>query len=174
MGKALAGFIAGFSLAIFLFSLMIYIYATPHLETMQSTYQLNEMVYGATHAPWFGMGLTLLDGVKTAGGLIPVVGQYAQYAGDIKNLLVSVKDLSESIRGTLGLLIMLTGYSLYLMIGSFITFIIGTMLALKPGQQVIMQTMQAAPATSQAVYCSECGAKNAVGAKHCNQCGKEM
>jgi len=170
MAKAFGGFISGFSLAIFLFSLMIYVYATPHLETMQSTYQLNELVYGATHSAWFGGGLGLLDAV-TGASIIPVIGQYAQYAGNVKELKLAAKNLSESIRGTLGLLIMLTQMSLYMMIGSFIAFIIGTMIALKPEQRVVVQQVQAAP---QAVYCSECGAKNQIGAKHCSQCGKGM
>ena len=175
MAKALGGFISGFSLAVFLFSLMIYIYATPHLQTMQSTYQLNEMVYASTQSDVFNGGMMLLDGVATAGGLIPVVSQYAQYAGGLKDLLLSVKDLSASIRGTLGLFIFLTGISLYLMIGSFITFILGTMIAMKPGQRIVAQVApQVAYTAPVAVYCSECGAQNQTGAKHCNQCGKEM
>jgi len=164
MGKALGGFISGFCLAIFLFSLMIYIYATPNLATMQTANQLNETVYGATHSSWFGAGLSLLDGVRTVGAIIPG----AAYAGNLKDLLQNVKDLSESLKRTLGLLIMLTEASLYLMIGSFFGFIIGTMIALKPEQQVVVQ---AAP---RVVYCSKCGTQNDTEAKHCSECGKKL
>jgi len=169
MAKALGGFIAGFSLAIFLFSLMIYIYATPHLETMESVYQINENVYAVTHSPVFDGGILLLDGIKNVGGLIPVVGQYAGYAGDIKSLLLDVKDLSESIKNTLGFLIMLANSAIYMMFGSFFGFIIGAMIVMRPEQRVVIQQ-----AVAQARYCSECGAQNPIGANHCSQCGKKL
>lgn len=171
MGKALAGFISGFSLAIFLVSLILYLYATPHLETMKSAYELNKNVYAATHSQWFDGGLTLLNGIKTGGGLIPVVGQYTQYAGNIKELLLDVKDLSESLEGTLGLLIALASTALYLMIISFFTFILGTVFAIKPAQQNIQPTSEP---IKEGNYCPKCGSENEIEAKYCAKCGKKL
>jgi ribosomal protein L40E len=86
----------------------------------------------------------------------------------VKKLLLVAKSLSESIKNTLGFFIMITAASLYLMIGSLITFLIGAMIALKPEQRVVVQ---AAP---QAKYCSECGAQNSMNANNCSQCGKTL
>jgi len=168
MGRALASFTSGFSLAIFLVSLGVYIYATPYLGSMGSAYEMNETVYGATHASWFGGGLDLLDVVDTGGSLIPIIGQYAGYAGDLKELLIDVKALSETIKGTLGILIAVTSMALVSMIASFIIFIISMMFAIKPESKIIVQT------ASQTKYCANCGTQNQTGTKHCSECGKKM
>lgn len=160
---------SGFSLAVFLFSLMIYVYATPHLETMQTTYQLNETVYDITHSGVYSSGLSLLSSVEGGVGFIPVFGESASgIVKGIKELMTGARDLSESVKRTLELLLFLTAISFYAMIVSFITFVIGTAIALRPEQINVI------PNTTKIIYCSECGTQNESNSKHCSQCGKGL
>ena len=129
--KLLGGFVTGFSLAVFLFSSAIFLYAAPQLESMEEALELTELVYDSTHSPEFDSGLALVDLIGT-GSEIPFIEEYIGDIGNLKGLLLAAKDLSETAKQTLELAIFITTLSLYLSIASLIAFIIGTIIALKP------------------------------------------
>ena len=86
--KLLGGFIAGFSLAVFIFSLAIFLYAAPQLESMEEALDLTELIYDSTNSPEFDSGLALVDMIGT-GANIPFIGEYIGDIGKLKELLLS-------------------------------------------------------------------------------------
>jgi len=134
--KLLGGFIAGFFLAIFIFSLAIFLYTAPQLESIEEALDLTELIYNSTHSPEFDSGLALVDMLGT-GAEIPFIGEYIGDIGNLKELLLAVKDLSETAKQTLELAIFITNVSLYISIVSLIAFIIGTFIAFKPEKRVL-------------------------------------
>ena len=108
--RILAGFAAGFSLALFLFFLVLFLTTAPRIEEMETAYELNESIYDLTHSPDFDTALSLVDSFAAAADL-PFIGDYAGYAETLKELLLAAKPLSETIRQNLALLIFITNIS---------------------------------------------------------------
>ncbi len=135
MDKTILGFVCGFSFAVFVFSLMLFFYLTPHLEEMRSVHSSAETIYDITHTTWFTPSLSILDTVGSIGGMMPIVGSYASYAGELKSVLISARDYSNDTTNILEQMIFVTNYLLNIVIVSFVAFAVSLYLTVKSKNQ---------------------------------------
>lgn len=131
-------FVSGFFLAVFLFSLGIFLYAVPQLDSMQEALEVTELIYDSTNSSEFDSVLALIN-LASEGEGIPFIGNYLGDLGNLNDVLLAAKDLSGPAKQNIEFIIFITNISQYFVITSFVAFFIATILAFMPVKKVLKE-----------------------------------
>jgi len=161
MAKVAGGFLMGFSLAMLMFFLLIYMLLSPYSAHIESIHSL-------TQGGFYSGAIEFLDTVGMIGSL-PLIGGIVggTWASDIAQFLTDV-------RTTFSALYTLWSLTIPAMLGSIIMFIVGAFAATRPEGHTHKPIVREVERSTRGKKCKKCGEELSSEDKFCPGCGKKV
>ncbi len=183
MGRALAGFLIGFSLATALAFGFIYVNLAPLQQDIQNAIPYVQTAYDTTHSSIYATAesvLTSVNKLASQAAIIPGIGALASQVvsgtGAISQIMNTARSLAEKTLPILQTLLTLIQVSLWAIIASAIGIIAGFFLLSKSSISE-SQEADAMPvkAAGKATWtCLKCGSHNSKEDAFCGECGEKL